>query len=470
MGGIFGTVSRNDGVRDLFYGTDYHFHLGTKRGGMAVWDGRQFVRTIHSIESDYFRSKFEPDLVKFSGHLGIGVISDNDSQPLVIGSHLGSFALVTVARITNMDELTAQAYARCNSFSESTSGAINPTELVATLICQADSFEDGIRQAQAQIKGSCSMLLLTREGVYAARDRRGRTPLIIGRKAEGFAVASESCAFPNLGFEVHQEIGPGEIVFMTPEGIEQRRPPLEDMQICSFLWVYYGYPASTYEGINVETVRYRCGCALAANDDITPDYVAGIPDSGIGHALGYAHCKQIPYKRPYVKYTPTWPRSFMPQNQAMRDLVANMKLIPLKSLIAGQRVLFCDDSIVRGTQLKDNVEDLFAGGAAEVHMRIACPTLIHPCDFLNFSTSRSTLDLAGRRAITDLEGVEEPAADVMQEYATAGTARHRAMIENIRRRLHLTTLKYQTMDDLVQAIGLPKDQLCTHCWDGSSYF
>ncbi len=470
MGGIFGTVSRNDGVRDLFYGTDYHFHLGTKRGGMAVWDGRQFVRTIHSIESDYFRSKFEPDLVKFSGHLGIGVISDNDSQPLVIGSHLGSFALVTVARITNMDELTAQAYARCNSFSESTSGAINPTELVATLICQADSFEDGIRQAQAQIKGSCSMLLLTREGVYAARDRRGRTPLIIGRKAEGFAVASESCAFPNLGFEVHQEIGPGEIVFMTPEGIEQRRPPLEDMQICSFLWVYYGYPASTYEGINVETVRYRCGCALAANDDITPDYVAGIPDSGIGHALGYAHCKQIPYKRPYVKYTPTWPRSFMPQNQEMRDLVANMKLIPLKSLIAGQRVLFCDDSIVRGTQLKDNVEDLFAGGAAEVHMRIACPTLIHPCDFLNFSTSRSTLDLAGRRAITELEGFEEPSADIMQEYATAGTARHAAMVENIRRRLHLTTLKYQTMDDLVQAIGLPKDKLCTHCWDGSSYF
>ena len=470
MGGIFGTVSRNDCVRDLFYGIDYHFHLGTKRGGMAVWDGRQFVRTIHSSESDYFRSKFEPDLVKFNGHLGIGVISDNDSQPLVIGSHLGSFAIVTVARITNMAELTAHAYARCNSFSESTSGAINPTELVATLICQADSFEDGIRQAQEQIKGSCSMLLLTREGVYAARDRRGRTPLIIGHKPEGFAVASESCAFPNLGFEIHQEIEPGEIVFMTPEGIEQRRPPLEAMQVCSFLWVYYGYPASTYEGINVETVRYRCGCALAVNDDITPDYVAGIPDSGIGHALGYAHCKQIPYKRPYVKYTPTWPRSFMPQNQEMRDLVANMKLIPLKNLIAGQRVLFCDDSIVRGTQLKDNVEDLFAGGAAEVHMRIACPTLIHPCDFLNFSTSRSSLDLAGRRAITELEGVQEPAAEVMQEYATAGTARHAAMVENIRSRLHLTTLKYQTMGDLVQAIGLPKDKLCTHCWDGSSYF
>ena len=470
MGGIFGTVSQNDCVRDLFYGIDYHFHLGTKRGGMAVWDGRQFERTIHSIESDYFRSKFEPDLVKFRGHSGIGVISDNDSQPLVIGSHLGSFAIVTVARITNLTELTEQAYDRRNPFSESSSGATNPTELVATLINQADSFEDGIRQAQEQIKGSCSMLLLTREGVYAARDRLGRTPLIIGRKTDGYAVASESCAFPNLGFEIHQEIGPGEIVFMAPNGIEQRRQPLDEMQVCSFLWVYYGYPASTYEGINVETVRYRCGCALAVNDDVMPDYVAGIPDSGIGHALGYAHCKQIPYKRPYVKYTPTWPRSFMPQNQKMRDLVANMKLIPLKNLIAGQRLLFCDDSIVRGTQLKDNVEDLFAGGAAEVHMRIACPTLIHPCDFLNFSTSRSTLDLAGRRAITELEGVEEPNSEVMHAYATAGTARHQAMVENIRRRLHLTTLKYQTMSDLVQAIGLPKEKLCTHCWDGSSYF
>ena len=470
MGGVFGTVSQNDCIKDLFYGIDYHFHLGTKRGGMAVWTGRQFVRTIHSIENDYFRSKFEPDLEKFDGNLGIGVISDNDSQPLVIGSHLGTFAIVTVARITNMAALTDQAYGRHQQFSESTSGSINPTELVAALICQAGSFEDGIRNAQEQIQGSCTLLLLTEQGIYAARDRRGRTPLIIGAKAEGFAVASESCAFPNLGFETRQEIGPGEIIFLTPDGIEQRRPPLDAMQVCSFLWVYYGYPASSYEGINVESVRYRCGCALAKNDDITPDYAAGIPDSGIGHALGYAHCKQIPYKRPYVKYTPTWPRSFMPQNQKMRDLVANMKLIPLKSLIADQRILFCDDSIVRGTQLKDNVEDLFAGGAAEVHMRIACPTLIYPCDFLNFSTSRSTLDLAGRRAITELEGIETPDEAVMQDYATAGTARHQAMVEKIRDRLHLTSLKYQSMDDLVAAIGLPKEKLCTHCWDGSSYY
>lgn len=470
MGGVFGTVSRNDCVKDLFYGIDYHFHLGTKRGGMAVWNGNQFVRTIHSIESDYFRSKFEPDLEKFNGGLGIGVISDNDSQPLVIGSHLGTFAIVTVARITNMADLTRRAYGRHQQFSESTSGAINPTELVAALINQADTFEDGIRQAQEQIEGSCTLLLLTADGIYAARDRRGRTPLTIGQKSEGFAVASESCAFPNLGFEPRQEIGPGEIVFMAPDGIEQRRPPLDNQQVCSFLWIYYGYPASSYEGVNVETVRYRCGCALAKSDDVTPDYVAGIPDSGIGHALGYAHCKQIPYKRPYVKYTPTWPRSFMPQNQKMRDLVANMKLIPLKSLIRDQRILFCDDSIVRGTQLKENVEDLFAGGAAEVHMRIACPTLIFPCDFLNFSTSRSTLDLAGRRAVTALEGIEEPSPDVLQDYATAGTARNRAMVDHIRERLHLTTLKYQTMDDLVKAIGLPKEKLCTHCWDGSSYF
>lgn len=470
MGGVFGTVSRNDCVKDLFYGIDYHFHLGTKRGGMAVWNGNQFVRTIHSIESDYFRSKFEPDLEKFNGGLGIGVISDNDSQPLVIGSHLGTFAIVTVARITNMADLTRRAYGRHQQFSESTSGAINPTELVAALINQADTFEDGIRQAQEQIQGSCTLLLLTADGIYAARDRRGRTPLTIGQKSDGFAVASESCAFPNLDFEHRQEIGPGEIVFMAPDGIEQRRPPLDNQQVCSFLWIYYGYPASSYEGINVETVRYRCGCALAKSDDVTPDYVAGIPDSGIGHALGYAHCKQIPYKRPYVKYTPTWPRSFMPQNQKMRDLVANMKLIPLKSLIKDQRILFCDDSIVRGTQLKENVEDLFAGGAAEVHMRIACPTLIFPCDFLNFSTSRSTLDLAGRRAVTALEGIEEPSPDVLQDYATAGTARNRAMVDHIRERLHLTTLKYQTMDDLVEAIGLPKEKLCTHCWDGSSYF
>ena len=470
MGGLFGTVSQGSCTTDLFYGIDYHFHLGTKRGGMATWNGDQFARSIHSIESDYFRSKFESDLHKFTGRIGIGVISDNDSQPLVIGGHLGKFALATVAKINNIDALTADAYGARRHFSESTSGVINPTELVATLICQADSFEDGIRHAQERIEGSCTILLMTEEGIYAARDKLGRTPLILGKKEGAFAVASESCAFPNLDFDVERDVGPGEIVFMSPDGLEQRRPPLDRMQVCSFLWVYYGYPTSDYEGVNVETVRYRCGCSLANDDPVTPDYVAGIPDSGIGHALGYAHCKVIPYMRPYVKYTPTWPRSFMPQNQDMRDLVARMKLIPNTALIKGKRVLFCDDSIVRGTQLKDNVQLLFDAGAAEVHMRIACPTLIFPCEFLNFSTSRSTLDLAGRRAITELEGEEEPPAEVMAEYATAGTDRNKAMVENIRQRLHLTTLAYQKMDDLVMAIGLPKEKLCTHCWDGSSYF
>ncbi|MCP4686961.1 MAG: amidophosphoribosyltransferase [Desulfobacterales bacterium] len=470
MGGLFGTVSKDDCIKDLFYGIDYHFHLGTKRGGMVSWNGDRFVRSIHSIESDYFRSKFEPGLHKFSGRIGIGVISDNDSQPLLISGRLGRFSIATVARINNIEELAAEAHGAHRHFSESTSGEINPTELVATLICQADTYEDGIRHAQEKIKGSCSILLMTKEGIYAARDKLGRTPIIIGKKEGAYALASESCSFANLLFSEERDLGPGEIVFVTPEGVEQRRPPLERMQVCSFLWVYYGYPASTYEEINVEAVRYRCGCALAMKDGITPDFVAGIPDSGIGHALGYAQCKGIPYMRPYVKYTPTWPRSFMPQNQDLRDLVASMKLIPLPTLFKGKRVLFCDDSIVRGTQLKDNVHALFDGGAAEVHMRIACPTLIFPCDFLNFSTSRSTLDLAGRRAITRLEGVEEPAPDIMAEYAEAGTDRNLAMVEEIREQLRLTTLSYQKMDDLVEAIGLPKEKLCTHCWDGSSYF
>ncbi|NNG00599.1 MAG: amidophosphoribosyltransferase [Desulfobacteraceae bacterium] len=470
MGGVFGTASRGECVKDVFYGTDYHSHLGTKRGGMAFWSGSRFIRTIHSIESDYFRSKFEPDLPKFSGNLGIGVISDNDSQPLIIGSHLGNFAIVTVAKINNLEELARDAYQNRRHFSESTGGATNPTELIAMLICDAGTFEDGIRNAQEKIKGSCSILLMTEKGIFAARDKLGRTPLIVGKRDDGFAVASESCSFPNLEYAYERDVGPGEILFITPDGCEQRHAPHDRMQVCSFLWVYYGYPASNYEDINVESVRYQCGACLAKNDDAQPDFVAGIPDSGIGHALGYAQEKHVPYQRPYVKYTPTWPRSFMPQNQKMRDLVANMKLIPVRSLIRDKSILFCDDSIVRGTQLKDNVQLLFEGGAREIHMRIACPTLIYPCEFLNFSTSRSTLDLAGRRAITEIEGVEEPDTAVMAEYATAGTDRNTRMVEKIRKDLFLTSLKYQKMDDLVSAIGLPKERLCTHCWDGTSYF
>jgi amidophosphoribosyltransferase len=467
MGGLFGIVSQADCVADLYYGTDYHSHLGTKRGGMAVRNRHGFHRAIHNIENSYFRTKFESELVRFHGRQGIGVISDTDPQPLLISSHLGEFGIVTVGRINNMDTLVKKAFARKSYFAGTTDGITNPTEVVAMLICQEDSYEAGIRYAQETIQGSCSLLLLTEKGIYAARDRLGRTPLVVGRRPGATAVSSESCAFPNLEFDVDYFPGPGEILFLTADGWEQLLSPGDRMQICSFLWVYYGYPASEYEGINVEYVRYNCGAALARHDDVQVDLVAGIPDSGIGHALGYANEKKIPYSRPFVKYTPTWPRSFMPQDQTMRDLVARMKLIPVRRLIKGQRMMLCDDSIVRGTQLKENVQVLFDCGACEVHMRTACPTLIYPCEFLNFSTSRSTLDLAGRKTIHALEGAEDRDLD---QYARAGSAKNLAMVDRIRNQLHLTSLKYQRLDDLVAAIGLPKERLCTHCWDGSSYF
>lgn len=466
MGGMFGAVSQNDCVLDIFYGTDYHSHLGTKRGGMAVKNDTGFIRFIHNIENDYFRSKFESDLPKLHGNKGIGVISDNDSQPLIIGSHLGTFSIVTVGKINNINELAEAAYHDKKHFSEISGKNISPTELIAMLITERDTFKDGIEHAQELIQGSCSMLILTEKGVYAARDKLGRTPVIIGKKEGAYVATSETCALANLGYNLDRYLGPGEIVFMSSDGVNQIKPPGEKMQVCSFLWVYYGYPASGYEGINVESVRYRCGAMLAENDNVPIDLVSGIPDSGIGHALGYANKRRIPYMRPYVKYTPTWPRSFMPQNQAQRDLVARMKLIPIKDLIRGKKILFCDDSIVRGTQLKDNIQLLFEAGAKEIHMRIACPTLVYPCEFLNFSTSRSTLDLAGRMAIKQIEGKDEV---MLKEYASAGSERNRLMVEKIRERLKLTSLKYQKMDDLVQCIGLPKEKLCTHCWDGSSY-
>ncbi|MFZ7128385.1 MAG: amidophosphoribosyltransferase [Desulfobacterales bacterium] len=467
MGGLFGVASRNDCVSELFYGTDYHSHLGTRRGGMAVRNAHGIQRSIHNIENNYFRTKFEADLERFHGNTGIGVISDTDPQPLVIGSHMGLFGIVTVGRINNLDELVQRAFRRRSYFSDTTQGQVNPTEVVAMLICEKDTFEDGIRNAQEAILGSCSLLLLTPGGIYAARDRLGRTPLSVGVGDGAVAVSSESSAFPNLGFETEYFLGPGEVALITADGWEQRVPPGDRMQICAFLWVYYGYPASEYEGINVELVRNRCGAALAAGDDVEVDCVAGIPDSGIGHAIGYANAKCIPYRRPFVKYTPTWPRSFMPQNQKLRDLVARMKLIPVRQLIDGKRLLFCEDSIVRGTQLKGNIRVLFDAGAREVHMRPACPTLIHPCEFLNFSNSRSTLDLAGRQVIKELEGAEDLE---LKEYARAGSEKNLAMIERIRKRLQLTSLRFQRLDDLVTAIGLPKERLCTHCWDGSSHF
>ncbi len=467
MGGFFGIVSKDDCINDLFYGTDYHSHLGTKRGGLATKNSKGFSRSIHNIENNYFRSKFESDLPELHGNKGIGVISDYDAQPLIFGSHLGRFGIVTVGKINNIEELAKKAFQKKIHFSETSGGDLSPTEIVATLICEEESFEQGIQNAQEAIKGSCSMLLLTEKGIYAARDKLGRTPIIIGKKDGAYAASSETCAFPNLGFEIYKYLGPGEIVFMTADGCEQRKRPGEKIQICAFLWVYYGYPASNYEGINVEFVRYRCGSALGKKDDVEIDCVAGIPDSGTGHAIGYANEKNIPYIRPFVKYTPTWPRSFMPQDQSTRDLVARMKLIPIRELIEGKKILFCDDSIVRGTQLQDNIQVLFDYGASEVHMRPACPTLIYPCDFLNFSTSRSTLDLAGRKAISELEDTDDKFLD---EYAKSNSEKNRGMVDNIRQKLKLTTLKYQNLENLVEAIGLPKDRLCTHCWDGSSYF
>jgi amidophosphoribosyltransferase len=467
MGGLFGEASTDDCALDLFYGTDYHSHLGTRRGGLCVKSSNGYARSIHNIENDYFRSKFEPDLPELKGNIGIGVISDTDPQPLIIGSHLGTFGIATVGKINNLEQLGQQAYQKKMHFSEMSGGEMQPTELVAMLICEEESFVSGIRRAQEAIKGSCSLLLLTEEGIYAGRDRLGRTPVVLGKKNGAYAVSSESCALPNLGYEVEEYLGPGEIVYLTPEGYQQCQAPGDKLQICSFLWVYYGYPASIYEGINVEAVRNRCGAALAKKDDTEIDYVAGIPDSGIGHAIGYANEKKIPYIRPFVKYTPTWPRSFMPQNQNQRDIVAKMKLIPIKELIEGKRLLFCEDSIVRGTQLKDNISKLFDYGAREVHMRPACPTLIYPCDFLNFSTSRSTLDLAGRSVINE---IEENETDFLEEYAHARSPKNLEMVAKIQERLGLTSLAYQKLEDLVRAIGLPKEKLCTHCWDGSSYF
>jgi amidophosphoribosyltransferase len=464
MSGVFAVASTNDCVLDLFYGTDYHSHLGTRRGGMAVRNGKGLVRVIHDISNAQFRSKFEHDLPRLSGRVGIGVISDYEDQPLIIGSHLGTYAIVTVGVIKNAEALAREAFGkRTTHFSEMSGEEINPTELVATLINQGATFEEGIRRAQSLVQGSCSILLLTDQGIYAARDLLGRTPLIIGRKKGGFAVTLETCAFPNLGYETERDLGPGEIVFVTPEGCEQRGKPGDRMQICSFLWVYYGYPASSYEGINVEQSRYRCGAALARNDDVKLDLVAGIPDSGTGHAIGYSNEAGVPHGRPFVKYTPTWPRSFMPQDQSVRDLVAQMKLIPIRELIRGKRVLFCEDSIVRGTQLKDTIQRLYDYGAVEVHMRPACPPLVHGCKFLNFSRSKSELDLAGRRAIKELTGSDAPKA----EYARCGSQEYCAMVDRIRQRLRLTTLKYQKLDDLVAAIGLPKEKLCTFCWDGA---
>lgn len=468
MGGLFGTISKEECVKDLFYGTDYNSHMGTKKGGLATYssDGG-FMRSIHNLQNAYFRSKFEDELDKFKGRSGIGVISDTDAQPLVINSHLGRFAIVTVAKVQNISELEQEMLDRNMHFAELSSGNTNQTELIALLLIQGRDFADGIENVFRHIKGSCSMLLLTENGIIAARDMLGRTPLVIGRKDGAYAVTSESCSFPNLDYEIDRYLGPGEIVRLTADGVEQLRKPEERMQICSFLWVYYGFPTSSYEDRNVEEVRFRSGLKMGAADTSQADCVCGIPDSGVGQALGYAEGKGIPYHRAITKYTPTWPRSFTPSNQEMRSLVAKMKLIPNRAMLQGKRIIFCDDSIVRGTQLKDNVRILYDYGAREVHMRIGCPPLIYGCPFIGFSASKTDLELISRRIIAEFEG--NPDVN-LEKYATTGSPEYNRLVEAIRAKFGLTSLKFNTIETLVEAIGLPKCKVCTHCFDGSSCF
>lgn len=469
MGGFFGTVSKGSCVTDLFYGTDYNSHLGTRRGGMATYDAENnmFQRSIHNLESTYFRTKFEKDLEKFKGNSGIGVISDTDAQPIVINSHLGRFAIVTVAKIANLDELEKELLDNNMHLAELSSGNTNQTELIALLIIQGKDFVEGIENVYRKIKGSCSMLILTDDGIIAARDKWGRTPIVIGHKEGAYAATSESSSFPNLGYEVERYLGPGEIVRLRATGIEQMRKPEEKMQICSFLWVYYGFPTSSYEGRNVEESRFYSGYVMGKEDKTEVDCCCGIPDSGVGMALGYAEGHGVPYKRAISKYTPTWPRSFTPPRQELRDLVAKMKLIPNRAVLKDQRVLFCDDSIVRGTQLRDNTKVLFDYGAKEVHIRIACPPLIYSCPFVGFSASKSDLELITRRVIKELEG--DPDKN-LEKYATTDSPEYKKMVEIIRQRFGITSLKFNKLETLVESIGLPKCKICTHCFDGSSCF
>lgn len=466
MGGFFGTIKKENCVADLFYGVDYNSHMGTKRGGMVTLNNGNFTRSIHNIENSYFRTKFEADLPSFSGNSGIGVISDTDAQPIIINSHLGKFAVVTVAKVTNLPELEKELLAKGNHFCEHSNGITNQSELVSMLIIEGKTFVEGIENVYNRLKGSCSMLLLTENGIIAARDKYGRTPIMIGKGKNGYAVSSETCSFPNLGYEMDYNIGPGEIVQITADGFTQLRKPNKKMQICSFLWVYYGYPVCEYEGKNVDEMRFDCGVEMGKNDDIDADFVSGIPDSGVGMSLGYAVGKQIPYKRAIVKYTPTWPRSFTPPTQEMRELVAKMKLIPNKKLLKDKKVVFCDDSIVRGTQLHDNVNDLYRYGAKEVHMRISCPPLIYPCKFLNFTGSKSELELITRRVIKNLEG---DCSKNLPAYAITNSPQYCKMVDCIRKDLNITTLKFNPLETLVKSIGLPKECICTHCFDGSSY-
>lgn len=465
MGGFFAVASKESCVLDLFYGTDYHSHLGTRRGGMTVYGKNGFSRAIHNIQNSPFRTKFERDVEELEGNLGIGCISDFEPQPLLVHSHLGSFSITTVGKINNSDELVDECFKSGHThFLEMSGGTINPTEITAALINQKATIVEGLRYAQERIDGSMTILILTAEGIYAARDKVGRTPVIIGKKDNAFCASFESFAYLNLGYEDYKELGPGEIIYMTPESIETVSPPGKEMKICSFLWVYYGYPTSSYEGVNVEQMRYECGRLLARRDDASPDIVAGIPDSGTAHAVGYSNETKIPFTRPFIKYTPTWPRSFMPTSQTMRNKIAHMKLIPVKSLIENKKLLLIDDSIVRGTQLRETTEFLYNSGAKEVHIRPACPPIMFGCKYLNFSRSTSELDLITRRIIQKREG--ENAENMLADYADPTSQNYKEMVEEIRKELNFTSLRYHRLDDMLDSIGISPCKLCTYCWNG----
>lgn len=472
MGGFFGAALREDAVFDLFYGTDYHSHLGTRRAGMAVYGPEKgFDRAIHNIESSNFRPKFEKDLTKMKGNLGIGCISDYEPQPLIVRSHHGTYAITTVGKINNINELTDMLFGGTHShFLEMSGGDINPTEMVASLINQKKDILEGIEYAQDMIEGSMTFLIMTPKGIYASRDKWGRTPCVIGKKETGYCVCFESFSFLNLGYTLEKELGPGEVVFIEPEGYEVKLAPRKEMRICSFLWIYYGFPASCYEGLNVEDMRYECGKKLAQRDlrrgNIHPDCVAGVPDSGVAHAVGYANGSGVPYSRPFVKYTPTWPRSFMPTHQSRRDLIAKMKLIPIHELITGKKLLLIDDSIVRGTQLRETTEYLYKSGAVEVHIRPACPPLVFGCKYLNFSRSDSEKELITRRKIELLEGTSNFSEEVLEKYTDPDSDQYHAMLEEIRKELNFTSLHYHRLDDMIEAIRLEPCKLCTYCWSG----
>ncbi|MDD4802857.1 MAG: amidophosphoribosyltransferase [Syntrophomonas sp.] len=464
MGGFFGVVSKEDCVKEVYFGTDYHSHLGTSMGGMAIWSGKSFNRSIHNIENTQFRAKFESDLPKLKGNMGIGCISDTEPQPLTVRSRLGQYAISTVGKINNLYEIVDQAFAKQHiHFLETNQGTIYPTELVSVIIDEENSFKEGLLKAQELIEGSCSVLILTPQGIYASRDKLGRTPIIVGEKEGSYCVSFESATFANLGYRSKYELGPGEIIFLTTDGIEKISPPRDKMKICAFLWVYYGYPSSTYEGVNVEIMRYRNGALMAQKDDVEIDMVAGIPDSGVGHAIGYSNQSKIPYGRPFIKYTPTWARSFLPQDQTIRNLVARMKLMPIPELVANKRLLFCDDSIVRGTQLRETVDLLYKCNARGVHIRSACPPLVFGCKYLNFSSSRSDMDLVARQAIIKLEGKEPESFD---EYCDPDHEKYNCMVSCIGKILNFSTLKYQKITDMLDAIGIDKEKICTYCWNG----